>query len=69
MSHFVQQRLTNLPTYLCVASADSLDVSLVKKDPIWRTREKDALLRTRDAVKQAQQPPFAVRFLRRQLPE
>src|SRR6516164_3928809 len=55
MSHFVQQCLTNLPTYLCVASADSLDVSLVKKNPVGRTGEKHTFLRAGDAVKQPQQ--------------
>src|SRR6516165_9827168 len=64
MSHFVQQRLTNLPTYLCVASADSLDVSLVKKNPVGRTGEKHTFLRAGDAVKQPQQQS-SVQFLRR----
>src|SRR6516164_4764472 len=64
MSHFVQQCLTNLPTYLCVASADSLDVSLVKKNPVGRTGEEHALLCAGDAVKQPQQQS-SVRFLRR----
>src|SRR6516164_1422894 len=40
----------DLAAHLRFAVAESLDVSLVKKNPIWRTGEKDALLRSRDAV-------------------
>jgi len=50
VSHFVQQGGSDLPAHLRLASADSLDVSLVKKNPIWRAGGKHALLRAGDAV-------------------
>ena len=53
MPHFVEQSCADLPTHLGVVGADSLDVSLEKKNPIWRAGEKDALIRAGDAVKQA----------------
>jgi hypothetical protein len=64
VSHFMQQRRTNLLAHLCFASADGLDVSLVKKNPVGRTGEKHTLLCARDAVKQPQQQS-SIRFLRR----
>ena len=67
MADFVQQSRADLPANLRFVGADSLDVSLVKKNPIWRTGEKDALLRARDAVKQAQQQSFPLLVLWRQV--
>jgi len=63
----MKQRRPDLPAYLRFVGADSLNVSLVKKDPVWRTGKKDAFLRARDAVKQAQQQSSALRFLGRQV--
>ena len=60
----MEQGGADLPAHVCLAGADGLDVSLVKKNPVRWAGVRHALLRARNAVKQPQQQPFALRFLR-----